>query len=193
MLSLSELTELIHERRSIFPLMFTGEKVDDELIMQLLQNANQAPTHKQTEPWRFHTITGAKLEALAQFFQVTYKTETRVEDFQGVKYRKLRKEIELSSHVIIISMQRDPEESLPEWEEIAAVACAVQNLFLSVTAAGLGGYWSSPGLMIDHIQKFINMEKGERCLGFFYLGVPQKNLDLKVEKGTLKDKIKWYT
>lgn len=38
-------------------------------------------------------------------------------------------------------MQRHHE--VPEWEEVAAVACAAQNMQLVATALGVAGYWSS--------------------------------------------------
>lgn len=34
-------------------------------------------------------------------------------------------------------------DSVPLWEEHAAVACAVQNMWLAATAAGVSGYWTS--------------------------------------------------
>ena len=40
-----------------------------------------------------------------------------------------------------------PGKLMPEWEETAAVACAVQNLHLALVAEGLAGYWSSGGVM----------------------------------------------
>ncbi len=66
-------------------------------------------------------------------------------------------------------MQRDPKESVPEWEEIAAVACAVQNIWIACGQLGLGGYWSSPK-SIENMHEFTPMADGERCLGLFYLG-----------------------
>jgi len=42
---------------------------------------------------------------------------------------------------IAICMQRHHE--VPEWEEVAAVACAAQNMQLVATALGVAGYWSS--------------------------------------------------
>lgn len=40
-----------------------------------------------------------------------------------------------------------PGKLMPEWEETAAVACAVQNMHLALSAEGLAGYWSSGGVM----------------------------------------------
>lgn len=190
---LEELTKLIHDRRSIFPKVFTGERIPDEIIGQILENANQAPSHKHTEPWRFHIITNEKKDLLGEFFQKIYRENVVGENFKQKKHDKFIMKTGNSSHIIAIGMQRDPDESIPEWEEIAAVACAVQNIYLSLTAANLGGYWSSPKLMIDHIADFINLEDGEICLGFFYMGVPKEGMSLSVEKKALDSKVKWYS
>jgi nitroreductase len=186
------ISELIHRRRSIFPATYTGEKVDDDIIQKILENANQAPSHKNTEPWRFHVFCGERLKELSKFFQNTYQEKMITSDFSEVKYNKLGKNPLMSSHVIAICMQRDSSQSIPEWEEMAAVACAVQNIYLSVTAAELGGYWSSPDLMIENIGDFIQLEKEEKCFGFFYIGVPIKGIELNVVKKPLKEKVKWY-
>ncbi len=191
-MSLTAITEIIEKRRSIFPPMYTGEKVDNDLIYKLLQNANQAPSHKKTHPWRFHIVADNGLKRLADFFQKTYKENMSPDEFKDIKYKKLGTNPLKASHVIAIGMSLSPEAGLPEWEETAAVAAAIQNLYLSVTAAGLGGYWSSPPLMIRHIHKIIDLDSNEKCLGFFYIGVPQDSLELKVDKGDVNEKIKWY-
>tara|TARA_B100000497_G_C7632078_1_gene379890 strand:- start:325 stop:915 length:591 start_codon:yes stop_codon:yes gene_type:complete len=188
----SILSDIIHQRRSIFPPMYTGEKVDDKIILELLNNANQAPSHKKTNPWRFHVISGDGLLRLASFFQNTYKENIDQSDYKEVKFKKLGTNSLKASHVIVVGAEINPESGLPEWEEIAAVAAAVQNLYLSVTAFSLGGYWSSPSLMINHIHEFIDLRKDEKCLGFFFIGIPQGDLGLKVEKGDIVEKVKWY-
>lgn len=43
-------------------------------------------------------------------------------------------------------MKRTTNKNIPEVEDIEAVACAVQNMYLSVTAYGLGGYWTTGGV-----------------------------------------------
>jgi len=191
-MNLSELSKLMHNRRSIFPKVYTGERIPNDVILQILENANQAPSHKHTEPWRFHIIADEKKNELSKFFQKIYSENITGEHFKQRKHDKFEMKTNNSSHIIAICMQRDPKESIPEWEEIAAVACAVQNIYLSITAAGLGGYWSSPTVMIDHIAHFINLDAGEICLGFFYVGVPKEGMSLSVDKRPLKDKIKWY-
>ena len=68
-------------------------------------------------------------------------------------------------------MKRDPNKKFPEIEEIAAVACAVQNIYLSLTAYGLGGYLTTGGVTYKQSAKeFFGLEEDDKLLGFFYLG-----------------------
>ncbi len=87
-------------------------------------------------------------------------------------------------------MQRDPKESLPEWEEVAAVAMAVQNMWLTASQHGIGAYWSSPGL-IKYMDEFFSLKKGEKCLGFFYMGNYDES-NLKGERTPIETKVEWF-
>ena len=51
--NLSEITELIRNRRTIYPEQFSDRKVHLEQIELILNNAQWAPTHGNTQPWRF--------------------------------------------------------------------------------------------------------------------------------------------
>ena len=82
--------ELIRSRRSVFPKDYTGEKVDDAIIQQLLENANWAPTHKLTEPWRFVVFTGEGLKKLADFQSECYKQVAKAKGMQHSQLRQNR-------------------------------------------------------------------------------------------------------
>jgi len=187
--SIVGLSTVIRNRRSIFPRQYTGEEIPHAVLLQMLENANWAPTHRNTEPWRFHVILGTALERLGQFLAEAYKARTPEVEFSAAKYDKTLRQPMLASVVIAIGMQRDPQERVPEWEEIAAVACAVQNLWLSATALGLAGYWSTPKAILG-TPDFLNTAPGERCLGLFYLGTwspePQP-----CKRGLIGEKVTW--
>jgi len=51
-----QITDLIRRRRSVFPPMYNGQPVSDEIIPLLLENAHWAPTHPLTDPWRFVVV-----------------------------------------------------------------------------------------------------------------------------------------
>ena len=180
---------LLRNRSSIFPAMYTDEPVDDAIIQDMLENANWAPNHKKTEPWRFKVIKGNARNRLAEVLSSTYKSITSTESFSEKKFNKLSKIPMRAGAIIAICMQRDPNESLPEWEELAAVSMAVQNMWLTATSYGLGGDWSSPGL-IKHLGEFLGLEEGERCLGLFYLA-HHNAPEIPRERGAIEEKVEW--
>ncbi|MBC2838669.1 nitroreductase [Robiginitalea sp. SC105] len=159
--------ELIRRRRSVFPDQYNDQPVDRATLFRILEAANWAPTHKRTEPWRFKVIAGEKREQLGAFLRDTYLEKDPAP--KQFKAKKLYNNPQKAAAVIAICLQRDPEERVPEWEEVASVAMAVQNMWLVCTELGIGSYWSSPGL-IRYMDGFFDLAAGERCLGFFYLG-----------------------
>ena len=165
------LNELIKNRRSVFPDQFiAGEKVDDAIIRQILINATWAPNHGMGEPWQFTVFTGDGLKALANFQSSLYKQEAG-DNFQENKYIKLQQQPLKASHIISLGMKRSAKKNIPEIEDIEAVSCAVQNIYLSVTAYGLGGYWTTGGITYsENAKPFFGLSEEDRLLGFFYIG-----------------------
>ncbi len=179
--------DVIKERRSVFPAQYTGTPIAKEDIEKVLEAANCAPTHRKTEPWRFKVLQGEAKEKLGMFLSLKYmETDPSPKQF---KAGKLIENPQKAGAIIAICMQRDPNESVPEWEEIAATAMAVQNMWLCCTQMGIGCYWSSPGL-IKYMDEFFEFNEGEKCLGFFYMGNYEGDLP-EVERGTWEEKVTW--
>jgi nitroreductase len=98
---------------------------------------------------------------------------TPLENQNDAKLAKMLKRPLLASAVIAVSMKRQETEKIPEIEEIEAVACALQNLHLSCTAYGLGGFWSTPKLIYSpEMTSFLGLSDKDKCLGLFYIGYP---------------------
>ncbi|MFT5166630.1 MAG: nitroreductase [Saprospiraceae bacterium] len=189
MMDLEKLNEIIRGRRAIFPPMYDGTPISREIIMAVLENANWAPTHKNTEPWRFKVMVGEALQRLSDFLGEFYKIHTPEDKFSKIKYEKTIKKPLQCACVVAVCMQRDPAESIPEWEEIASVSCAVQNMWLTATAHGVGAYWSSPN-SIHAAEGLLNLKEGERCLGFFYMG-NYKGEQLPGKRTPIASKVSW--
>lgn len=179
--------DLIKNRRSVFPAQYNSKPIAKALIVKILEAANWAPNHKKTEPWRFKVIQGEAKERLGNFLSITY-IDTEASPKQ-MKAKKLLENPKRAAAVIAICMQRDPNESLPEWEEIAAVAMAVQNMWLCCAEMGIGAYWSSPGL-IKYMHEFFEMQEGEKCLGFFYMGYYDDDLPV-ITRQPIEEKVVW--
>lgn len=186
-----EINKLIRHRRSIYTNMFTGEAVEDGIIRQMLENANWAPTHALTEPWRFRVFTGNGLEKLATFQAGLYREKMQeAGTFNEGKYEKLKQSPLQCSHIISIGMQRDPKEKVPEIEEVESVACAVQNMYLTAAAYGVGCYWGSGGVTyFPEARSFFGLGEADKLLGFLYIGKPSKWPEGR--RKPIEEKVEW--
>jgi nitroreductase len=193
MYNTTEINKLIQTRRSIYPAQYSGEKVDDEIIQQMLENANWAPNHKHTEPWRFIVFTDKGLEVLGKFQSEIYKKETEAKGtFDESKMEKLKNKPLSASHVIAIGMKRNEKKIIPELEEISAVAAAVQNMQLTACAYGVGCYWGSGGITyMDEAKKALGLNEDDKLLGFLYVGMPKEGFWPEGKRRPINEKINW--
>lgn len=187
-----QVNHLIRTRRSIYPQMMIDKPIADEIIWELLENANYAPTHKLTQPWRFKIFTNEAKARLGQFLADTYKAVTPTEKFKESKYNKTLKKSEQAYAMIAICMKRDENEAIPEIEETNAVACAVQNIWLSAHAYGIGMYWGSPGFIYKPVtNEFLGLGEGQSCLGIIFMGYHQAP-ELPAKRTSIQEKVEWF-
>lgn len=165
------ISDVIKNRRAIYPVQYSDVSIDLDIVHQILRLANWAPTHKRTEPWRFIVFGGKAKERLGAFLADEYKNHVPTESFDEKKSKKFVFNCERSQYVIMINIQYDQKNRLPEWEELAATAMAVQNMWLGCSALGIGAYWSSP-IITKSLDKLVSMSDGEHCIGLFYMGMP---------------------
>ena len=189
---IEEINGLIRNRRSVFPKQFEeGRQVPDELIEQILENATWAPSHGNIQPWKFLVYTGEGLQKLSRFQSELYK-ESSGENFKQATFDNLRANPLKASHVIAICMKRDPNKKFPEVEEICATATAVQNIYLSVSAYGLGGYWTTGGVTYNEKAKpFFGLGDDDRLLGFFYIAHVAVPSPAKA-RAPIGEKVEWH-
>ncbi len=192
---MSDLTDeidfLIKSRRSTKPRCLNGKKIDDRIVWKILENASWAPTHGMTQPWRFKVFTDRGKEKLANFQANFYKQTTPEQKFSSDKYERMRSNILQSSHVIVICMQRQQSETIPEVEEIEAVACSVQNMCLTATAYNICSFWGSGGVTYtQELKDFLGLRAKDLCLGYLYLGYSD-NPALNSKRDPIQDKVEW--
>ena len=185
---------IIQNRRSIYPYQFVkGKKIADEVIWQILENANRAPTHKLTEPWRFKVFSGDGLQHFADV-QTEIYTKFAGDKFKEKKLKNLREYPLMSSHVIVIGMKRATSVNIPEIEEIIATACAIENIYLSVSAYHLAGYLSTGGITyIPEAKSYFNFDENDKIIGIFYLGCVDAIANPLSGRQPVKEKVEWIT
>ena len=184
------MNEAIDNRRSTYTKQFEpDEKIDDEIVWQIMRNANRAPTHKLTQPWRFTVFTGEGLKKLAQL-QVKLVTKIKPDLPEG-KLRKLSEKPLKASHIIAITLKRHPG-LVPEIEEILAVGCAIENMYLTANAYGVGCYFSTGGITyLEEAKEFFGLSANDKLIGFFYIGKKKEMPDIKTTRGNVEEKVTW--
>ncbi|GEN72406.1 nitroreductase family protein [Chryseobacterium lathyri] len=161
------LKQIIEQRRSIFPKDYSETEISQEILDEILHSATLAPNHKRTKPWRFKIFKGEEKAKLASEMQAIYKATQPEQTFLEKKYQDIGFKINKADAVVSIVVNFSG--MVPEWEEIAAVSMAVQNMYLTCTANNIGCYWSSPAI-INHLKESLTIEENQKCLGLFYMG-----------------------
>lgn len=186
------LNTLIKERRTVKPEKYdTSKKVDDNIVLQILENAHWAPNHGLNEPWHFVVFSGNSKKSLSDFLSKSYQ-ELSGSKYNESKHKKVINRPFWASHIIAICMKRREKTKIPIVEDIEAVACAVQNMHLTAQAYGVAGYWNSGVPTYEPVTKeFLGLSEADKCLGFFYIGYPQNGFPIGKRKVDFKEKVEW--
>jgi nitroreductase len=190
------------------PKDLTGSPLARAEVEAVLEAATWAPTHHRNEPWRFTVLEGpAPIAGYLDRLDAWY-AEHREEVGQE-EYSKFLAKLEgargcwpgQASHVVVVGMVRQAGPSrAAEWEEISAVACAVQNLHLALTAVpGAGGFWSShtwcrrardSAAMRDYLGL---ADPEDRVLGAFVMGRVAPGRTFRSKRAAWGEKTRWET
>jgi nitroreductase len=136
--------------------------------------------------------TGEGRKKLAELQASVYKQKTEKDGtFKEERYQNLLTKPFESSHIIIVYMKRDEKKSLPELEEIGAVFCAIQNMYLTATAYEVGSYLSTGGItFFEEANAAFGLSPEDRILGFMHIGIP-KHFNQVSRRNPIEDKVKW--
>jgi nitroreductase len=182
------LSDIIKRRRSIFPVSYTRQEIPVEVIKQILESANYAPSHKLTEPWRFIVFRNEGKMKLGRELARLYKETTPAQQFLQKKYDSITEKAQQAGCIITLNAQLHSDK-IPEWEELAALACAVQNMALTAETLKVGAYWSSPGMIAD-LKEYLNLGEQEKCFGLLYMGYHNEE-PREAKRTPIEEKIKW--
>ena len=148
---------------------FNGEPVTQQQLEQLLELATFAPNHKLTEPWRFFVVPHEHVAELAQVV---------VNAIRDDDHPKLRNKIKMFAEelpklgaFITVARIPVPDDPTANAEELAACACAVQNILLGATAMGFGSYWSTAKIFErPTVREFLGIPDGMERIASIWLG-----------------------
>ena len=187
---IESLSKIIKERRTHYASEFSDQPISKKKIECIVENALWAPTHKLTQPWRFVVLDGNHKKDIGMYMANYYRKLFSVDDFSDERFEETKK---YAKNASILAIMCKPSPRLPDWEEIAAVSCAVQNIWLSCTAMKIGGYWDTGVATIKYVENSIKLDDGERCLGVFFMGYLKDNLiEINRKRKSLSKKLSWH-
>ena len=163
---------------------FIDKKIPDDLLVKILNAAHHAPSVGYSQPWDFIIIKNkaTKLKVKNSFILEREKSISLLDndlDKQD-KYIKLKLEGILESN-INICVTYDPERfgpfilgrtSIRETGEYS-VCCAIQNLWLTARAEGIGVGWVSI-LSIEDLRKILGIPNHVKPIAYLCLGYINK-------------------
>lgn len=188
-----QISQIIKSRKSTYPKQFSGENIERNTLVKWLEMANWAPNHKLTEPWRFIVYSESSLNELVDEHKELYLTQTPQDAINEAKLSMFKLVKEKTSHIVALVCQLDEAKRIPEWEEIAATAMAVQNLYLAMNSLNICGYWSTGnGTNSNAMREMLQLSESQVHLGWFYLGKPNLTLpEGKRIRRAMENKVIW--
>jgi 5,6-dimethylbenzimidazole synthase len=179
---------------------FTNEVVPDDVIIKALNAAHSAPSVGLTEPWRFVIVKSDEKKRVIKdlFDKASLLASTKIVNKESRDlYQSLKLEAILETIGIAIfcdvSVLNDftigtiGNVNTLEW----SCACAVQNLWLSLTAQGFGAGWVS---ILDYkmFNAAFDVPESWKPLGYMCVGKPSTDYNgqpmLQKEKWRNKSK-----
>lgn len=161
--------EAIRNRRSIGKV--TGEAPDRSLIREMLEAGAWAPNHHMTEPWRFVVLEGEARIELGRVMGIVAASRELDPERKEAAATKAASKPSRAPYVIAVAVEPSLDTSVPEIEEVAAGAAAIQNMLLAADALGLAAIWRTGWIAYEpELRDFLGLSSRARVLGFVYVG-----------------------
>lgn len=176
---IAALHRVITERRDMRH--FLPTPIAPEILTKILQAAHHAPSVGLMQPWRFIRVTNTDTrKAIHQLVDQEraktaqaigeYETTTRMAEFLRLKVEGILE----CGEVLVAALcdKREPyvfgRRTMPEMD-LASVSCAIQNMWLTARAEGLGMGWVS---IFDPIElaQLLNMPPDAKPIAILCLG-----------------------
>jgi nitroreductase len=160
----------IAARRSVRT--FADRPVTREELEGLFHDANLAPNHRLTQPWRFY-VCGPEARAGYGLALGHRKAKKATDEAHAEQLRRETSDAHRAwPGMVVVAMTLNENAEIRE-EDYAATMMAVQSLCLSAVAHGLGTYIRSGAIMDDpNARTAVGVPDGERIVAVLTVGEP---------------------
>lgn len=165
--SLQHLAERMRSRRTVK--MFLQQPVSRRLVLEAIEVARWAPNHHLTEPWHFYLLGAEAIEKSIDLTRIVV-TERKGADLGNFKAQ----DAATRPGWLVVTCRRSADE-LTQQEDYASVCCAIQNLSLYLSEAGLASKWSTGPITRDsRFYELLGIDpEAEMIVGLIWYGYPK--------------------
>jgi len=160
--------ERIRSRRTTK--LFLKQEVSRQLVRDAIELAGWAPNHHLTEPWHFYMLGERKISACVDLIGTLIRETKNDDELAAFK----EKSAKATPGWLLVTCQKSDDELL-QLEDYASCCCAIQNLTLYLSEAGVAAKWTT-GLITRDKRLFsildIDDEK-EFVVGLIWYGYPK--------------------
>jgi len=164
---LRRLGERIRSRRTTK--LYLRQAVDRKLILDAIEVARWAPNHHLSEPWHFYILGEQKIAETVELTRivVTERKGPEMGDFKADAHAQI-------PGWLVVTCQRS-DDQLREREDYASCACAVQNLMLYLSEAGVATKWATGPITRDpRFFDLLSLDPGSvMVVGIIWYGYPK--------------------
>lgn len=181
-----QLQELLRLRRDVR--RFRADPVPEDILHELLEAAHHAPSVGLSQPWRFVRVDApARRQAVIQEFKRANDAAAALYDDERSRlYRSLKLAgLQEAPVHLLVCVETDPEsghglgrQTQPETLRDSAV-CAIQNLWLTARAKGVGVGWVSI-LEPRRLRSSLDLPPSWDWVGYLCVGYPQEEPEIPV-------------
>ena len=184
--------EALKQRRAIRN--YTERAVEKEKIEKILEAATYAPNDRMREPWHFYVIQGEAMkryeEMAGSYLKERFPTKANlVESSLSV--------VKTTPVAIVVTADLVEGDTAASEDNIFAVCCAIQSMWLAAEELGLGFVWRTRGVGLVHDQRmnaFVGATAQQKVIGTIFLGYPDENENLSDKKRTsYTEKTSWLS
>lgn len=166
--NLQLIAERIRSRRTTK--LFLRQEVSAELIRDAIEVARWAPNHHLTEPWHFYLLGPQKIAACAGLIGDLIRETKKDEELARFKEQSA---LSMPGWLLITCKKSD--DDLLQQEDYASVCCAIQNMTLYLSEAGVACKWTT-GLITRDERLFSLLDidpDREFVVGLIWYGFPK--------------------
>jgi nitroreductase len=167
--TMNQLLDLLKTRRSLAPMVMTGQGPDTDELRDLLTIASRVPDHGRLTPWRFIVFEGDGRFRAGEAIAAAFVADQP--DADGDRILTERHRLARAPLVIGVVSTASPHAKIPDWEQQLSAGAVCMSFLIAAKAMGYAGCWLTEWYAYDRrVLNSLGLRPHERVAGFIHIG-----------------------